>query len=86
MTLTFPNPSRSFDETHNAVRFSGYDGVFQVPFVVEAAALSTPGGEVLLETECLTAFDAARERILDVARKAYSDRRRSSYTLTADDF
>lgn len=51
MTLIFPNPSRSFDETHNAVRFSGYDGVFQVPFVVEAAALSTSGGKVLLETE-----------------------------------
>ena len=86
MTLTFPNPSRSFDEAHNAVRFSGYDGVFQVPFVVEAAALKKTSGKVLLESECLTAFDAARERILDVARKAYSDRRRSSYTLTADDF
>jgi len=40
----------------------------------------------LLETECLTAFDAARDRILDVARKAYSKQRRSSYTLTAADF
>lgn len=86
MTLTFPNPSRSFDEAHNVVRFTGYDGVFQVPFVVEAAALMTSDGKVLLEAECLTAFDAARDLILDVARKAYSAKRRSSYTLTAADF
>ncbi len=86
MTLTFPNPSRSFDEAHNVVRFTGYDGVFQVPFIVEAAALITSGGKAFREAECLTAFDAARELILDVARKAYSDRRRSSYTLTAADF
>lgn len=86
MTLSFPNPSRSFDEAHNVVRFSGYDGVFQVPFVVEAAALITSGGKALLEAECLTAFDATRDQILDVARKAYSDQRRSSYTLTAADF
>ena len=86
MTLSFPNPSRSFDEAHNVVRFSGYDGVFQVPFVVEAAALITSGGKALQETECLTAFDATRDQILDVARKAYSDQRRSSYTLTAADF
>ncbi len=86
MTLTFPNPSRSFDEAHNIVRFTGYDGVFQVPFVVEAAALMTSDGKALLEVECLTAFDAARDLILDVARKVYSDKRRSSYTLTAADF
>ena len=86
MTLTFPNPSRSFDEAHNVVRFTGYDGVFQVPFVVEAAALMASGSKALLEAECLTAFDAARDLILDVARKAYSNHRRSSYTLTAADF
>jgi hypothetical protein len=86
MTLTFPNPSRSFDEAHNVVRFTGYDGMFQVPFVVEAAALMTSGSKALMEAECLTAFDAARDLILDVARKAYSDHRRSSYTLTAADF
>ena len=86
MTLSFPNPSRSFDEAHNVVRFSGYDGVFHVPFVVEATALITSGGKALLEAECLTAFDATRDQILDVARKAYSDQRRSSYTLTAADF
>lgn len=86
MTLTFPNPSRSFDQAHNVVRFIGYDGVFQVPFVVEADALTASDGKALLEAECLTAFDASRDLILDVARKAYSNKRRSSYTLTAADF
>jgi Protein of unknown function (DUF1488) len=86
MTLTFPNPSRSFDQAHNVVRFTGYDGVFQVPFVVEAAALTASDGKALLEAECLTAFDASRDLILDVARRAYSNKRRSSYTLTAADF
>ncbi|MBB2672903.1 UNVERIFIED_ORG: hypothetical protein GGE44_002465 [Rhizobium esperanzae] len=41
MTLTFPNKSRSFDESRNAVRFSGYDGMFEVRFLVEANALRT---------------------------------------------
>ncbi len=86
MSLTFPNPSRSFDEARNVVHFTGYDGVFQVPFIVEAAALMTSGSKAVLEADWLTAFDAARDSILDVARKAYSDQRRSSYTLTAADF
>ena len=86
MTLTFPNPSRSFDEVRHGVRFTGYDGVFQVPFVVEAAALFTYDSKAMMEPECLTAFDAARDLILDVARKAYTGGRRSLYTLTADDF
>ena len=40
MSLAFPNPSRSFDEVRNAVRFIGHDGMFEVPFFVEADALS----------------------------------------------
>lgn len=40
MTLAFPNSSCSFDETRNAVRFSGYDGMFEVPFFVESGALT----------------------------------------------
>lgn len=86
MTLEFPNRSRSFDETRNAVRFSGHDGMFEVSFLVEAAALARPGGTVLSEADFLTAFDAARGSILEVAREAYSHGRRTSYTLTAGDF
>lgn len=86
MTLEFPNRSRSFDEARNAVRFIGHDGMFEVPFFVEAAALARPGSTELSQTDCLTAFDAARGSIHDVAREAYSHGRRTSYILTAADF
>lgn len=86
MTLTFPNPSRSFDEARNAVRFTGYDGMLQVPFFVEADALTKIGADLqssgALETKYLSAFDALRNSIYDVARKVvtrlsaeHSDRR-----------
>ena len=86
MTLDFPNPSRSFDETRNAVRFIGHDGMFEVPFFIEADALAstvTKGGGV--EATCLVAFDAARRSIHDVARKLYSRGRQTSYLITAAD-
>jgi hypothetical protein len=90
MTLDFPNRSRSFDEPRNAIRFVGYDGMFEVPFFVEAAALAGVGkrsGETAAsEAECLAAFDAARGSIQEVAREAYSHDRRTSYLLTAADF
>lgn len=90
MTLAFPNPSRSFDEVRSAVRFTGHDGMFQIRFLVEAAALTKPNadscGADVLEATCLSAFDTLRTSIYDVARKAYSRRRRDSYTLTAADF
>lgn len=86
MTLEFPNPSRSFDDVRNAIRFTGYDGMFQVSFYIEAAALSLSDGNALSETQCLTAFDADVASIHKAARKAYSRGRRPSYTLTAADF
>lgn len=39
-----------------------------------------------LEAKCLSAFDALRTSIYDVAREAYSHDRRDSYTLTVADF
>lgn len=69
MALEFPNLSRSFDEARNAIRFSGYDGMTQVPFLIEAGALPRSGKTALSEEECLTAFDAARGSIHNVARK-----------------
>ena len=86
MSLAFPNPSRSFDEVRNAVRFIGHDGMFEVPFYVEAGALSGRTSSTLSEAECLSAFDRARGSIHDVAREAYSHGRRTSYTLTSADF
>jgi hypothetical protein len=90
MTLSFPNPSRSFDEVRNAVRFTGHDGMAQIRFFVEASALARSDtatrGTDASEAKCLSAFDALRASIHDVARRAYSHRRCDSYTLTAEDF
>lgn len=90
MTLAFPNLSRNFDEMRNAVRFVGHDGVFEVRFFVETDALARSGAGVdnvkPTERESLTAFDAVRGSVYDVAREAYSHGRRTSYTLTAADF
>jgi hypothetical protein len=86
LTLEFPNRSRSFDEVRNAVRFMGHDGMIAVPFFIEANALATKGSANPSEAECLSAFDAARSSIHDVAQKAYAHGRRTSYTLTKGDF
>lgn len=86
MTLEFPNSSRSFDEVRNVVRFMGHDGMIAVPFFVETDALATKGSANPSEAECLSAFDAARSSINDVARKAYSKGRHNTYTLKAGDF
>jgi imidazolonepropionase-like amidohydrolase len=85
VTLTFPNKSRSFDESRNAVRFSGYDGMFEVRFLVEANALRTASQPGRSEDECLRAFDMAREIILEAATHAYGRGGKDRYTLTAQD-
>lgn len=88
MTLAFPNPSRNFDKMRNAVCFFGHDGMFEIRFFVEAAALAERGslGGRMSESKCLSAFDTLCTTIHDVAREAYSHGRNSSYTLTASDF
>jgi hypothetical protein len=89
VTLDFPNPSRSFDEARNAVRFIGHDGMFEVPFFIEADALASTttkgSGLEAAEAACLASFDAARRSIHDVARKLYSRGRQTSYTFTTAD-
>lgn len=87
--LEFPNPSRSFDQGRNAVRFIGHDGMFEVPFFIEADALVSTngkgGGLAAAEAACLPAFDTARRSVYDIARKLYSRGRQTSYTITAAD-
>lgn len=68
------------------MRFIGYDGMFEVPFFLEATVLATHSGTPVTEAEYLAAFDSARGSIYDVAREAYSNSRRSSYKLTTADF
>ncbi|MBW6425973.1 DUF1488 domain-containing protein [Rhizobium sp. XQZ8] len=86
MALQFPNRSRSFDDVKHTVRFHGYDGMFEVRFIVEAAVLMKMPDRGFVEADCLDAFDRLRPTIEDVAAKAYKRNRRSSFTLTVDDF
>ena len=89
MRLSFPNPSRSFDASRSCVLFWGYDSAIEVSFFVEANALIRLCPEMSgAETAFLKAFDAARNRIHEVADKVYVRDRKGShaYILAADDF
>ena len=89
MRLSFPNPSRSFDASRSCVLFWGYDSAIEVSFFVEANALKRLCPEISgAETAFLKAFDAARNRIHEVADKVYVRDRKGSYAyiLVADDF
>ena len=87
MTLNFPNESRSYDSTRNLIRFWGYDSALEISFFVEVSALDkldpVPRS---VEAEFLEAFDAARDRIHETARKVYSRSRKDAYVLAAADF
>lgn len=89
MALSFPNQSRSFDSARNRVRFWGYDSAIEISFFVEADALQKLSPEMSeAEAGFLTAFDAARDRIHEVADKVYVRDHKGSYayTLAAEDF
>jgi hypothetical protein len=87
MTLIFPNRSRSYDEAGQHIRFLGYDGMFEVPFLIEIEALANPNPEAATaEAGYLAAFDAARDSIHEAARKAYSRGRKNVCVLTSADF
>ena len=87
MTLKFPNHSRSYDSGLQRVRFSAYDGVFEVPFFVEVGALAAMASPpASTEAGYLYAFDNARDAIQDVDRRAYKRGRKTMYVLTSSDF
>jgi len=89
LTLNFPNLSRSFDATKNRVRFWGYDRAIEISFFVETDALLKLSPAMNdAEAAVLKAFDAARERIHEVANKVYvrGRKRSDAYTLAATDF
>jgi hypothetical protein len=90
MPLAFPNPSRSYDETRKAVRFTGHDGMFEVRFYVDVNAISamdkTLSGAGAVEAGYLSAFDTYRKAIYDVAQRVYSKGRNNIFTLAATDF
>jgi hypothetical protein len=86
MAINFPNRSRSYDTTRQAVRFWGYDRSMESSFYLAAEALKLiqPG----LQSEAadlLRAFDVHRERIYAIAAKVYARGRRGSYDLNTAD-
>jgi hypothetical protein len=89
MTLSFPNPSRSFDATRDLVQFWAYHSAIEVSFFVGADVLKKLCPE-MTDTEAgfLKAFDAARQRIHRVANRIYTRGSKGSFAfiLTAADF
>jgi hypothetical protein len=88
VTLAFPNSARSFDEVRKAVRFFGHDGMFEIRFFVEAAALAKGNVHAtgMSEAQCLSSFDAMRTPIYEAAKKVYAKYRRNLNILTISDF
>lgn len=87
--LNFPNQSRGSDARKNQVCFWGYDSVIEISFFVGADVLVKFCPEMTnVEAGFLKAFDAARERIQEVAKKVYARGRSKSfvYVLAAADF
>ena len=91
MSIQFPNISRSFDDSKHRVCFWGHDKTMEVSFYIGAEALQKiRKGVGSAEAELLAAFDAAIEKIHEVAAKAYANSSRGkgtyTYILYADDF
>lgn len=84
--LPFPNRSRSYDEARKAIRFLAHDGMFEIPFFIESAALLKSTSPRSTEAACLFAFDRARSLIEEVAQSVYSSGHRPVYILTRNDF
>jgi hypothetical protein len=86
MTINFPNRSRSYDATRQAVRFWGYDQSMESSFFVTADALSKLQPDMKTNAvDLLRAFDTNRDRIYAIAAKVYGRGRRGTYDLNAAD-
>ena len=86
MAISFPNCSRSYDATRQAVRFWGYDRSMESSFFVTVEALKRIQPNLRLDAvDLLRAFDINRERICAIAAKVYARGRRGSYELCAAD-
>ena len=86
MSLSFPNPSRSYDATLRAVRFWGHDGAMEASFFVNEDALKRIEPTMQpSESGLLNAFDSHRGLIYAAATKVYRRSRKGAYELTAAD-
>ncbi len=85
--IGFPNEMRSFDEEAGIIRFSGYDGVMEVRFMLEAPALEQIAGlSRSPDTPYLDAFDRCRVQIQTAATRSYKKHRNSLIRLSSADF
>jgi hypothetical protein len=87
MDLTFPNASRSYDVTRDAVRFWGYVSAIEFSFFMTADALRRVAPDLGNDkASLLEAFDAHRELIYKTAAKVFARGQRGSYELVPADF
>ena len=87
MALSFPNSSRSYDETRRAVRFWGNDSAMETSFYITADALNRiQPGSAVDQPGTLQAFDNNRPLIYAAAAKVYARGHRGSYDLVSADF
>ncbi|WP_422370143.1 DUF1488 family protein [Hoeflea sp.] len=85
--IGFPNQMRSFDKDAGTFRFSGYDGVMEVRFVLDTPALDRLAGiSPAPETDYPGAFDRCRQSIETAAVRAYNRNRKTLIRLTVADF
>lgn len=86
MAINFPNRSRSYDATRQAVRFWGYDRSMESSFFIMADALKRIQPNLRFDAaDILQAFDVNRDRIYAIAAKVYARGQRGSYDLNAAD-
>jgi hypothetical protein len=86
MTINFPNRSRSYDATRQAVRFWGYDKSMESSFFVTVGALRELQPDIKTNSvDLLRAFDTNRDRIYAIAAKVYGRGKRGTYDLNAND-
>lgn len=82
MALSFPNPSRSYDQARHGVWFWGYDNAREITFLVEDRVLmnfeSALGSD---EAALLASFDRHRNEILKIAMALYAEGQQTLYTL-----
>ena len=87
MSLTFPNQSRSYDHTREAVRFWGYRSAMECSFFVTAEALKkVQPGLISSEAGFLGAFDTHRDLICKTAERVFARGQKGSYELVTSDF
>jgi len=87
VALSFPNSSRSYDETRRAVRFWGNDSAMETSFYITADALNRiQPGSAVDQPRTLQAFDNNRPLIYAAAAKVYARGHRGSYDLVSADF